>query len=96
MLIPIPSIFSAPKKLTERCKIAIIVSDFNRTITQELLYKCQETLFENGIREKYLDIYWVPGAFEIPLAAKKIVKKNKYHVIIALGVVIKGKTHHFD
>ncbi len=77
-------------------KIAIVVSRFNEFITSKLLSGCIDTLKRHKVNEENIDIIWVPGAFEIPLIAKKLAKNSKYSGIIALGAVIKGSTPHFD
>lgn len=79
-----------------KINLAIIKSEYNKEITDGLLKKCLETLFKRGVKKKDIDIVNVPGAFEIPLAAKKLAKKKKYDALIALGCVIKGDTDHFE
>jgi len=74
-------------------KFAIIVSKFNDMITDQMLKKCIEGFNEQGIEP---DIYKVPGAFEIPIMAQEIIKNKDIKVIVALGVVIKGETEHFE
>lgn len=76
-------------------KIAIAVSRFNELITSKLLDGALDTLKRHGVDEKSIDIVWVPGAFELPLIAKKLVGK-KNDAVIALGAVIRGDTPHFD
>ena len=77
-------------------KVAIVVSRFNEFITGKLLAGCIDTLKRHAIKEENIDVVWVPGAFEIPLIAKKLAKNPKYAGVIALGAVIKGSTPHFD
>ena len=77
-------------------KVAIIVSRFNEFITSKLLSGALDGLIRHGLSEDQIDIIWVPGAFEIPLIAKKIVKKDEYVGAIALGAVIRGNTTHYD
>ncbi|MCM8792093.1 MAG: 6,7-dimethyl-8-ribityllumazine synthase [Candidatus Omnitrophica bacterium] len=76
-------------------KFCIIASRFNDFITKELLNGCQDTLLRHGASDDDISIFWVPGAFEIPLVASKLAKKN-FDAIICLGVVIRGSTPHFD
>lgn len=76
--------------------IAIIISRFNTLITEQLLRGAQETLKMHGVAEENVTIFWVPGAFEIPLVAKKIANTNQFDGIITLGAVIKGETSHYD
>jgi len=77
-------------------KVAIVVSRFNEFITGKLLAGCIDTLKRHCVKEENIDVIWVPGAFEIPLAAKKLAMNAKYSGVIALGAVIKGSTPHFD
>jgi 6,7-dimethyl-8-ribityllumazine synthase len=77
-------------------KYAIIVSRFNSFITEKLLDGAKDALLRSGAKENELDIYRVPGAFELPVVAKKIVLKKKYDAVICLGAVIRGETPHFD
>jgi 6,7-dimethyl-8-ribityllumazine synthase len=84
----------------ERCsdgtglKIAIVVSQFNKEITKEMLKSAQALLGELGVTE--IDTIWVPGAFEIPATAKLLAATQRYDGILPLGCVIKGETAHFD
>lgn len=77
-------------------KVAIVISRFNEFITGKLLAGCIDTLKRHCIKEENIDVIWVPGAFEIPLATKKVASNSKYAGVIALGAVIKGSTPHFD
>jgi len=77
-------------------KIAIISSTYRPEITNTLLKHCLKTLKEKGVSKKQIEVFEVPGALEIPLLTKKLAKKKKYDAIIALGVVLKGKTFHFE
>jgi len=77
-------------------KLAIVVSSYNPEITKKLLESCVRSLVEGRIFKKNLKIVEVPGAFEIPLAVKKLASSKKYDAIIALGAIIKGETHHFE
>ena len=77
-------------------KIGIVISRFNEFITAKLLGGCIDTLKRHNIKEENIDVVWVPGAFEIPLIAKKLANNAKYAGVIALGAVIKGSTPHFD
>lgn len=80
----------------EGLKIGIVVSRFNDLITKSLLSGACETIRRQGVKEEHIDIVWVPGAFEIPLAAKKLAKNPDYDAVITLGAVIRGATPHFD
>jgi len=84
-------------------KFGIVVSRFNDTIGKELLRGAQDALTRHGVAAKDIDIAWVPGAFEIPLVAKRMAERRGeapdrpyYNAIICLGVVIRGATAHFD
>ncbi len=77
-------------------KIGIVVGRFNEFITGKLLSGAEDALKRHGVNEADVDVAWVPGAFEIPLIAKKMVESNKYDAVITLGTVIRGSTPHFD
>ena len=77
-------------------KFCIIVSRFNEFITSKLLSGAVDELKRHGVKEDNIDIVWCPGAFEIPIVAKKCAKTKQYNAIIALGAVIKGSTSHYD
>lgn len=77
-------------------KFCIVASRFNEFITSRLLSGAIDELKRHGANENNIDIIWVPGAFEIPLIAKKAALTNKYAAVITLGAVIKGATAHFD
>jgi 6,7-dimethyl-8-ribityllumazine synthase len=75
-------------------KFGIIVSRFNELISRGLLGGAEDCLKRHGAKENAIDVVWVPGAFEIPLVAKKIAKD--YDAVICLGAVIRGATAHFE
>jgi 6,7-dimethyl-8-ribityllumazine synthase len=75
---------------------AIVVSRFNSFITERLLEGAMDALKRHGAEEKQINIYKVPGAFEVPLVAKLLARKNENDAIICLGAVIRGATPHFD
>lgn len=77
-------------------KVGIVIARFNEFITGKLLTGALDALKRHGISEKEISVAWVPGAFEIPLTAKKMAEMNKYDAIITLGTVIRGATPHFD
>lgn len=77
-------------------KIAIVVAKFNHLVTKNLVSDAQETLHQFGIRDEDIDIYWVPGAFEIGFTAQKLLNSNQYAGIMSLGAVIKGETDHYN
>lgn len=75
-------------------KFGIVIARFNEFIGGKLLSGCIDTLKRHGVDENNIDVIWVPGAFEIPLAVKKSVPK--YDAVITLGAIIRGNTPHFD
>ena len=77
-------------------KFCIIVSRFNEFICSKLLSGALDELRRHGVNDDNIDIVWCPGAFEIPLIAKKCAKTGQYSAIITLGAVIKGSTSHYD
>ena len=77
-------------------KIGVVVGRFNEFITSKLLDGALDGLKRHGVAEENIDIAWVPGAFEVPLIAKKMAEANKYDAIIGLGTVIRGSTTHYD
>ena len=82
--------------LAEGKKFALVVSRFNDFITDRLVGGAVDALVRSGALTEDIDIVKVPGAFEIPLVAKKMAKKGKYHAIVCLGAVIRGATPHFE
>ncbi len=85
----------APEILKEQ-RYAIAVSDWNSKITFNLLQGAVESLLENGVLEKNIDIFHVPGTFELTYISSKLNNQKKYDAIIALGCVVQGETPHFD
>lgn len=77
-------------------RIGIVVGRFNEFITNQLLQGALNTLDRHGVQEENIDVAWVPGAFEIPLVAHKMVRNDSYDAVITLGTVIRGATPHFD
>jgi 6,7-dimethyl-8-ribityllumazine synthase len=77
-------------------RFAVVVSRFNEFITAKLLEGCENTLARHGVRPEQIDVVWVPGALEIPTAARRIAGKRAADAIICLGCVIRGETPHFD
>lgn len=84
------------KLIAEGLKFGIVIGRFNEFIGGKLLDGALDGLKRHGVNEEDIDIAWVPGAFEIPLIAKKMAKNPKYHGIICLGAIIKGSTSHYD
>ncbi len=79
----------------ENQHMGIVISRFNEFITSKLLSGCIDALVRHGVSEDNIDIAWVPGAFEMPLAAQKMASKG-YDAVICLGAVIRGATPHFE
>lgn len=77
-------------------KVGIVVGRFNEFIVNKLLGGAMDGLKRHGVPEESVDVAYVPGAFEIPLIAKKLAESKKYDAVICLGAVIKGSTPHFD
>jgi 6,7-dimethyl-8-ribityllumazine synthase len=75
-------------------RFGVLVSEFNSEITNGLLSSCVRALKERGVREADIHIAYVPGAFELPLAAQAFVRRRRYDGLIALGCVLRGKTPH--
>ena len=84
------------KVVSENIKIGIVAARFNEFITSKLLGGAKDGLVRHDVPEENIDVAWVPGAFEIPLIAKKMAKSGKYDAIICLGAVIRGSTSHYD
>jgi 6,7-dimethyl-8-ribityllumazine synthase len=77
-------------------RFAIVVSRFNEEITEGLLAGAREALREGGVRDDAVTVFHVPGAFEIPLAAKRVADSGEFVAVICLGCLIKGDTMHFE
>jgi 6,7-dimethyl-8-ribityllumazine synthase len=77
-------------------KIGLVISRFNEFITGKLLDGAKDAMKRHGVNDIDIDTAWVPGAFEIPLVAKKLAETKKYDAIICLGAVIRGATPHFE
>ena len=77
-------------------KFGVVVSRFNEFITKKLLDGTQDALLRHGVNEEDIDIAWVPGSFEIPLAAKNLAQTKRYDAVICLGAVVRGATPHFE
>jgi 6,7-dimethyl-8-ribityllumazine synthase len=81
---------------TEGMKVAIVASRFNEIIVNKLLGGAVDGLVRHGVDENNITAVWVPGAFEIPIAADKLAKSGKYDAVICVGAVIRGDTTHYD
>ena len=80
----------------EQLRFGIIVGRFNEFIGSKLLSGAVDALARHGANEEQIETAWVPGAFEIPMLAKRMAKSGKYDAVICLGAVIRGNTPHFD
>ena len=88
------NIYEGNPKAAFTGRVAVIVAKFNRTITERLLRGAQKKFAELGVPEDQIDVYYVPGAFEIPTVSGLLIKAGKHAGILALGAVIKGETSH--
>ena len=77
-------------------RFGLVASRFNEFITKKLIEGAQDALLRHGVSEADIDAVWVPGSFEIPLAAKKLAQSKKYDAVICLGAVVRGGTPHFE
>lgn len=84
------------KLIAKELTFGIVVGRFNEFITNKLFSGAMDALKRHGAEDENIEIAWVPGAFEIPIVAQKMAKKNKYDAVICLGAVIRGGTPHFD
>ena len=82
--------------VSQDIKVGIVAARFNEFITNKLLGGAIDGLTRHNVSEDDIDIAWVPGAFEIPLIAKKMADSGKYDAVICLGAVIRGATSHYD
>ena len=84
------------KLIAEGIRVGIVAARFNEFVVSKLLSGCEDGLLRHGVRPDDIAVAWVPGAFEIPLAAAKMAGSGKYDAVIALGAVIRGSTSHYD
>jgi 6,7-dimethyl-8-ribityllumazine synthase len=75
---------------------AIVVGRFNALFGEQLLAGCVDGLRRHGVDEDAIDVVWVPGAWEIPMACRRLARTGRYAAVIALGAVIRGSTPHFE
>lgn len=80
----------------EKMKVVIVASRFNEIIVNKLLGGAVDGLVRHGVLDDNITVAWVPGAFEIPLAAQKFAESGKYDAVICVGAVIRGQTSHYD
>jgi len=84
------------KLVSKELKIGIVCARFNEFIVSKLLGGAVDGLIRHGVPEENIETAWVPGAFEIPLIAKKMAESGRYDAVICLGTVIRGSTSHYD
>ncbi|NEG96522.1 6,7-dimethyl-8-ribityllumazine synthase [Bifidobacterium sp. SMB2] len=77
-------------------RVGIVVARFNEFITSKLLSGAQDGLRRHGVDDENIDVAWVPGSFEIPIAAKRMTATGRYDAVICLGAIIRGSTSHYD
>ncbi|AMV39318.1 6,7-dimethyl-8-ribityllumazine synthase [Planctomyces sp. SH-PL62] len=77
-------------------RFAIVASRFNSLVTEALLAGCRDAFVRHGVADDRLDVYWVPGSFEVPLVARKLAESGAHASVICLGCVIRGETGHYD
>ncbi|MBQ4531221.1 MAG: 6,7-dimethyl-8-ribityllumazine synthase [Lachnospiraceae bacterium] len=77
-------------------KVGIVAARFNEFIVSKLVGGAEDACIRHGVKSDDIELAWVPGAYEIPLVAKKMAKSGKYDAVICLGAVIKGATSHYD
>lgn len=82
--------------VAEGLRFGVVVARFNEFITNRLLGGAMDALLRHGADEELIDVAWVPGSFEIPLAAAKMASSGRYDALICLGAIIRGATPHFD
>ena len=84
------------KLVSEGMKVGIVAARFNEFITSKLVGGAMDGLIRHNVKEEDIQVAWVPGAFEIPVIAKKMAMSGKYDAVICLGAVIRGATSHYD
>lgn len=84
------------KVVAEGLKVGIVAARFNEFIVSKLVGGAQDALVRHNVNDDDIDIAWVPGAYEIPLIAKKMALSGKYDMVLCLGAVIRGSTSHYD
>lgn len=77
-------------------RLAVVVSRFNQPITEALLQGALDALTRHHVPLERIDVVWVPGAWELPIAARRLLVSERYDALVALGAVIRGDTPHFD
>lgn len=84
-----------PRKV-QSLRVGIVCSRFNEFVVNSLLDGAKRALTKHGVKDKNVEVFWVPGAYEIPVMAKLLAVSQKYDALVALGAVIRGETAHFE
>lgn len=82
--------------VAKEIKVGIVAARFNEFIVSKLIGGACDALVRHGVKDEDIDLAWVPGAFEIPLIAKKMAESGKYDAVLCLGAVIRGATSHYE
>jgi 6,7-dimethyl-8-ribityllumazine synthase len=77
-------------------RFAVVVARFNEYVTRQLLLGAEQAFQQHGVDPDAVDVAWVPGCFEVPLAARKMAESGRYDAVVCLGTVIRGETPHFE
>jgi len=77
-------------------RVALVVSRFNGIVTSRLLAGARSALERHGVSDDNVDVAWVPGAFELPMAARRLAESRRYDAVVCLGAIIRGETPHFE
>ena len=83
-------------RVPRQSRVAVLVSRYNEIVTSRLLDGARQCLREKGVTDAQVDVVWVPGAFELPVAAETAAASGRYAALVALGCVIRGETPHFE
>ena len=88
--------FQSSPRAPRQVRVAVLVARYNEVVTSRLLEGARQCLQEKGVADGRVDVVWVPGAFELPVAAEAAAASGQYSAIVALGCVIRGETPHFE
>lgn len=77
-------------------RFAVVAARFNKTIVDDLVAGALDGLLRHGVTDSAIDLFWVPGSFEVPMMAQKLAASGKYAAIVCLGAIIRGETSHYD
>ena len=84
------------KVVATNMKVGIVAARFNEFVVSRLIGGAEDALLRHGVKDSNIDLAWVPGAFEIPVVAKRMAESGKYYAVLCLGTVIRGETSHYD